>query len=114
MPQVGDNRRLVINNQDCRVTGGSDFSRKSGKFVKTSIPTSGKPDVKFEQQNQDIEGVEIQATGTKRETIIEVADGVEDVPIAYTNARGDSYTFEGHITITADSTHSNHFQSYFL
>lgn len=104
MPATGDNRRLTINNIDYRITGGSDFSRKSGRFVKTSVPTSGAPDVKFEQQNQDIEGVEIQTTGTERENIIDVADQVDDVPIAYVNSRGDSYTFEGQVTVTADST----------
>jgi hypothetical protein len=104
MPNAGDIRRLTLDKVDYRVTGGSDFSRKTGKYTKESVPTSGRPDVKWSKQNEDIEGIEIQVDGTDRENIRDLANRQSDFDMAYVTANGDTYTSSGQITITGDST----------
>ena len=102
MAKHGDIRKLTLKSQDQRVTVGSDFSRKA-KWAKEGVPTSGAPDVKWTIQNTDIEGVEIQCSGSERETIIEFAE-LDSLDCAYRTANGDTYTNLVTIAITDDST----------
>ena len=104
MPNTGDVRKLTLNKLDFRVTGGSDFSRKTGKFTKENVPTSGAPDIKFTKQTEDIESVEIQADGAERELLRDLVNETVNFDMAYVTARGDTYTNSGQITITDDST----------
>ncbi len=104
MANTGDIRQLTLKKLDFRVTGGSDFSRKTGKFTKENVPTSGVPDTKYTKQTEDIEGVEIQADGAERELLRDLANETVNFDMAYVTARGDTYTNAGQITITDDST----------
>lgn len=104
MANTGDIRQLTLKKVDYRVTGGSDFSRKTGKYTKENVPTSGLPDVKYTKQTEDIESVEISVDGSSRELIRDIANETENFDMAYVTANGDTYTNSGQITITADST----------
>ncbi len=101
MAKHGDVRKLTLKSVDQRVTVGSDFSRKPA-WIKESISTSGAVDVKWTMQNEDIEGVEIQASGAERETIISFA-ALDSLDCAYRTANGDTYTSLVTIFITDDS-----------
>ena len=104
MANIGDIRQLTLKKLDFRVTGGSDFSRKTGKWEKENVPTSGVPDIKYTKQTEDVESVEIQVTGAERELVRDLANETENFDMAYVTARGDTYTNSGQITVTADST----------
>lgn len=104
MANTGDIRQLSLKKIDFRVTGGSDFSRKTGKFAKENVPTSGVPDVKFVKQTEDIESVEISVNGAERELIRDLSNETDPFDMAYVTANGDTYTNSGQITVTGDST----------
>lgn len=103
MATSGDNRSLKLDNVDYNAVGGSDFSRKSG-YTKEPMVSSGKTTVKRTKQNEDIEGVEILVDGTERENILDLEAQQASFGIAYTTANGDSYTTNGEIAVTGDST----------
>lgn len=104
MANTGDIRQFTFNKLDLRVIGGSDFSRKTGKFAKENIPTSGGPDIKFTKQTEDIESVEVAVDGAERELVRDASNETVNRDMAYVTANGDTYTNSGQITITADST----------
>lgn len=104
MPNTGDIRQLTLDGVNYRVTGGSDFARKTGTYAKEAVPNSGKPDIKYTKQNEDIESVEIQVDGGERENIRDLSNSTSDFDMAYVSANGDTYTNSGQLTITGDST----------
>lgn len=104
MANTGDIRTLKLDGVAYPVTGGSDFSEKLGDFQKESVPTSGTPDVKFTKQNQDVEGVDVSASGARKENIIDLSNRTDDFDIVYTAPDGTVRMSEGQITITGAST----------
>lgn len=102
MAKHGDVRKLTLKSQDFRVTGGSDLSRKPDR-TKESVPTSGAADYKENKQNEDIEGVEIQAGGAEREQIIALTK-LDSMDCGYIAPDGSAYTGLVTIFITDDST----------
>lgn len=104
MAIAGDVRDLKLDNVTYEVIGGSDLSRKTGKYTKEALPTSGKPIIKVTKQNEDVEGVEVQGSGATRQNIRDLSNRLDDFNIVYIEPDGTVNTGEGQITITADST----------
>lgn len=104
MARSGSLGRLTINKRDYPVMNDADVSRLLGIWTKEEIPTSGDPVIKFTKQTETAEGFDLGLKGSDRENLRDVINSKDPVGCAYVTGEGDTYTCDGHVTCTSDTT----------
>ena len=87
-----------------RVANDADVSRALGFYEKEGIPTSGDPNIKLTKRIEIAEGFDLVVDGAEREILRDGLNSIKPLGISYTDAAGNNYTCDGHITSTGDVT----------
>ena len=103
MSTSGTLRTFTFNKQNYNVTNDADVDRMPQFNVEVNA-TTGDPNVKVEKQPQTTTGFVIQADGAQRKIFLADINPLKPQTCSYTTAKGDNYTADCVINVTADTT----------
>jgi len=94
---TGTIRKAVIDGVSFDVMADASITFLRSNYEKEATPTSGDPLIKMTKRNQNIESLDLGCTPSEMETLSDLANNIDSVPLSLELADTSTYKAVGHI-----------------
>jgi hypothetical protein len=104
---AGSIRKVSLNGTVFDVMADSNTSMPPSSWENSNIPTSGSNMRKMVRRSQDVEGLVLACTVDDLAALKLIADSLDNITMAVTNAAGDTLRAEGTINMESHESEEN-------